>query len=267
MMCLQAIGVTAASRRRITGKIPVPLQLSPASNSYPAPGTDMTERYIHHLRVERPVAAESATEARERLRDKFPRTALRRMTHLGLLLGSTLEGVALGPDDALVYASSFAETRALEDFLASFPAASPLLFQTSIHPGGIQQVLIGRQQPIARLWPLAGHARLVEQALLTAVLEPAPRVIVAGGEERGTWLLEQGMASERAFAFALELTSTPGNATGRVSFHGIARAAPGSTPDMSEPPALSVFVDALADRRGLTWCGNGGTWVVEFRQT
>src|SRR2546428_10923021 len=104
----------------------------------------MTERFIHHLRVERPAGAETATEARERLRDKFPRAALRRMTHLGLMLGSTLDGMALTPEDALVYATSFAETRALEDFLASFPAASPLLFQTSIHPGGIQQVLIGR---------------------------------------------------------------------------------------------------------------------------
>src|SRR3954466_10434575 len=128
------------------------------------------ERFIHQLRVERPPPAETAAEARERLREKFPRAALRRMTHLGLLLGSSLEGVTLAPDDAVVYASSYAETRALEDFLASFPAASPLGFQTSIHPGGIQQVLIGRQQRIARLWPLAGRSRLVEQAWRTALL-------------------------------------------------------------------------------------------------
>src|SRR5471030_682269 len=130
----------------------------------------MTERFIHHLRVERPSADETAAGARLRLADNFPRAALRRMTHLGLLLGSALGGADLGPEDAVVYASTFAETRALEDFLASFPAASPLLFQASIHPGGVQQVLIGRQQPIARLWPLAGRARLVEQALLTALL-------------------------------------------------------------------------------------------------
>src|SRR5207302_1517560 len=131
----------------------------------------------------------------DRFRDKFPRTALRRMTHLGLLLGSTLDGVTLTAEDAVVYATSFAETRALEDFLESFPAASPLLFQTSIHPSGIQQVLIGRQQPVARLWPHAGHRRLVEQALLSALLETAPRIVIAGGEERGTWLREQGQAS------------------------------------------------------------------------
>src|SRR3954463_12195588 len=143
------------------------------------------ERYIHQLQIERPAPAEGVVEARERLREKFPRSALRRMTHLGLLLGSSLEEIALTPADALVYASTFAETRALEDFLASFPSASPLLFQTSIHPGGIQQVLIGRQQPIARLWPLAGRARIVEQALQAALLEPADRVVLAGGEERG----------------------------------------------------------------------------------
>src|SRR3954469_15124915 len=138
-----------------------------------------TKRFIHHLRVERPAASETAAEARERLKEKFPRASLRRMTHLGLLLGAALEET-FSPDDALVYASSYAETRALEDFLSSFPAASPLGFQTSIHPGGVQQVLIGRQQPIARLWPLAGRARLVEQALQAALLEPAPRAVLAG---------------------------------------------------------------------------------------
>ena len=124
----------------------------------------MTERFIHHVRVELPPVDEAAVGARVRLATKFPRTALRRMTHLGLLVGSALEEMPLEPDDALVYASTFAETHALEEFLASFPTASPLLFQTSIHPGGIQQVLIGRQQPLARLWPLAGRTRLVEQA-------------------------------------------------------------------------------------------------------
>src|SRR4051812_24502660 len=131
------------------------------------------QRFIHYVRVERPQVAETATEARERLGTKFPRNAARRMTHLGMLLGAALDGVAISPPDAIVYATSYAETRALEDFLATFPAASPLLFQTSIHPGGVQQVMIGRQQPAMRLWPLAGRARLVEQGFLTSLLEPA----------------------------------------------------------------------------------------------
>ncbi len=231
------------------------------------------ERFIHHLRVERPAAAETAVEARERLREKFPRAALRRMTHLGLLVGSTLDGVPLGPDDALVYATTYAETRALEEFLTSFPAASPMLFQTSIHPGGMQQVMIGRQQPVARLWPLAGRARLVEQALLTALLEPAPRVVLAGGEERGTWLLEQHMASARAFAFGAVLTAEPAGAVGRVAFVVPASAGSGEFRRRPEPPTqtvhpcptLEAFADALAERRALTWQGSGGAWSVAWQ--
>ncbi len=217
----------------------------------------MIERYIHHLRVELPAAAETAVEARLRLAEKFPRTALRRMTHLGLLIGSTLDGAPLGPEDALVFASTYAETRALEEFLASFPAASPLLFQTSIHPGGVQQVLIGRQQPIARLWPLAGRTRVVEQALLTALLEPAPRVALVGGEERGTWMLERGMASATSFAFAAILTHEPAGAVGHVAF------APGAQTD-DACPSLEHFARILAGRSALNWRGAGGAWTLEW---
>jgi hypothetical protein len=217
----------------------------------------MIERFIHHVRVELPPADEAAAGARTRLAAKFPRTALRRMTHLGLLLGSALEDVPLGPEDALVYASTFAEARAFEDFLASFPLASPLLFQTSIHPGGIQQVLIGRQQPVARFWPLAGRTRLVEQALLTALLEPAPRVVLAGGEERGTWLLEHQLASARSFAFALLLTPSRAGATGRITRQ------PGRAGD-EECPTLENFSVALAARQGLRWAGAGGAWALEW---
>ena len=217
----------------------------------------MIDRFLHHVRVELPVPEEAAAGARVRLADKFPRTALRRMTHLGLLVGSVLDGATLGPEDAVVYASSFAETRALEDFLLSFPTPSPLLFQTSIHPGGVQQVLIGRQQPIARLWPLAGRTRLVEQALLTALLEPAARVALVGGEERGTWMLEHQVASARAFAFAAVLTPEAVGAAGRVAF----------TPDepADEPcPTLEDFTAALAVQRPLRWHGAGGAWSLEW---
>ena len=217
----------------------------------------MRERYIHHLRVEQPAPDETAADARVRLAEKFPRTALRRMTHLGLLVGSVLDGTALGPDDAVVYATTFAETRALEEFLGSFPAASPLLFQTSIHPGGVQQVLIGRQQPVARLWPLAGRRRLVEQALLTALLEPAPRVALIGGEERGTWMLENGMAAARPFAFAAVLTREAAGAAGRVVFR------PGTGVDESMP-GLEAWAGALAARQPLGWHGAGGAWTLEW---
>lgn len=217
----------------------------------------MTERFLQQVRVEQPAADETAAGARTRLAGKFPRPALRRMTHLGLLVGSVLDGIPLGPEDAVVLASTFGETRALEDFLRSFPTASPLLFQTSIHPGSVQQVLIGRQQSIARLWPLAGRRRLVEQALLTAMLEPAARVALVGGEECGTWMLEKGMASARPFAFATILTRETAGAAGRVTF------TPG--PSADEPgPTLEHFTTALAERLPLAWSGAGVSWTLEW---
>jgi hypothetical protein len=217
----------------------------------------MIERHLHHVRVERPAADENAAGARARLADRFPRNALRRMTHLGMLIGAVVDRDSLGPEDALVYASTFAETRALEDFLTSFPAASPSLFQTSIHPGGVQQVLIGRQQPIARLWPHAGRRRLVEQALLSALLEPAERVAIVGGEERGTWMLENRMASEAAFAFGAILTREANGAAGRITFE------PGEAND--EPcPTLEEFSKALETRVALRWRGAGGAWTLEW---
>jgi hypothetical protein len=219
----------------------------------------MFERHLHHLRVECPPPAETANEARDRLGTLFPRGALRRMTHLGMLVGAALEGLPVRRDDTVVYATTYAETRAVEDYLMSFPAASPMLFQTSIHPSAVQQVLIGRQQPVRRFLPLTGRRRLVEHALLAALLDPAPRVILVGGEERGTWMLDHKMASDRAFAFALGLDSGSSGATGRLAF----------LPDALdvEPdscPSLPEFTDALAARRALRWRGFGGGFMLEW---
>ncbi len=218
----------------------------------------MIERFVHRVRVELPDPTETAAEARLRLAAHFPRSALRRMTHLGLLVGSVLDGVAFGEDDALVYASTYSETRALEDYLASFPTPSPLLFQTSIHPGGVQQGLITRQCPVARLWCHAGRARLVEQALQSALLETAPQVALAGGEERGTWMLEHGIAAATAFAFAIVLRREGDGAMGRVA------CAP--SPASDEPvPDLATLARAVAERRPLAWHGAGQAWTLEWR--
>lgn len=217
----------------------------------------MIERFLHHVRVELPEPGETAAGARNRLADKFARTALRRMTHLGLLIGSVLDGVKLEAEDALVYASTYAETRALEDFLTSFPEASPLLFQTSIHPGGVQQVLIGRQQPIARFWPLAGRARIVEHALLTALMEPAGRVAFVGGEECGSWMLDEGMAARRAFAFAALINRESADAVAKMTF------TPCNRSD-EDCPSLENFAVALTQRHPLAWSGAGGDWQLQW---
>ena len=76
----------------------------------------MPERYLQLLSLTE-AGHEEPAETRERLKDRFPRGATRRMTQLGMLVGATLEEMKLQPDDALVYASAYAETRALESYL------------------------------------------------------------------------------------------------------------------------------------------------------
>ena len=168
----------------------------------------MLERFIQHLRTEDP-GAENPAATRERLKGRFAPGSTRRMTLLGMLVGSLLGDLQPAEDDAVVYVSVFGEGRALEDYLASFPSASPTLFQTSIHPSGVQQGLIGRQRSVRELFPLAGGGPLAVQGLLTAMLAPAPRALLVGGEERGTWLVDAKAVSDRTFAYALALTRDP----------------------------------------------------------
>lgn len=206
------------------------------------------ERAITALRTDDP-GAEDAAATRARLKDRFPPGAVRRMTRLGLLVGAALHELAPAEDDALVYATQFGEGRALEDFLDSFPTASPTLFQTSIHPSGVQQALIGRQRAVREVLPLAGGDNLVGQALLAALLAPAPRVLLAGGEERGTWLVAHRAASERTFAYALALVREPAageTPLGRIALtqaDGAGALAPGAWFDLlHRREAFSGFV-------------------------
>ena len=211
----------------------------------------MLERYLQALSLGEP-GGEDLAATRERLKDRFPRGATRRMTQLGLLVGAALEELAPQPDDALVYASDYAETRALEGYLDSFPAASPTLFQTSIHPSAVQQALISRQLQVGEFFPLTGRAHLATHALQAALLAAAPRVLVCGGEERGTWLLEKNAASDRTFAFALSLTSHRNGALARVTLD---LAAPDVT---AQEFTLPEFFDALRNRQAIDVAGAPG---------
>lgn len=204
----------------------------------------MLDRWITALHVE-DAAAEEAAATRERLKDRFPKNATRRMTQLGLALGSTIGPLEPGETDALVYASTYAETRALEAYLDSFPSPSPTLFQTSIHPSSVQQNLILRQQPIREFFPVTGGENLPVRALLVALLCDAPRVILCGGEERGGWLLEQGRASDRTFAFSLALSTSPAGAIGRVSLATTASDA------LVAPLTLPAFFALLQARQAI----------------
>jgi hypothetical protein len=199
--------------------------------------------YLQNVLTDR-ADLEATAATRERLKDRFPKGATRRMTQLGLLVGSVLGPLDPGENDTLVYASEFAETQALESYLDSFPTASPTLFQTSIHPSAVQQILIQRQQPVRTFFPMTGLTRLVEQALEVVFLAETPRVIFCGGEERGTWLLANRIASERSFAFACALTREKTDSTlATLSF------APER--EIGGDVSLQAFFEALHERRPL----------------
>ena len=87
----------------------------------------MVERYLQSLSIA-DASNEDLAGTRERLKDRFPRGSTRRMTQLGLLVGAALDELSLQAGDTIVYASAFAESRALESYLDSFPSASPTLF-------------------------------------------------------------------------------------------------------------------------------------------
>jgi hypothetical protein len=187
------------------------------------------------------------------LKVRFAPGAVRRMTQLGLFVGAVLGELEPGEEDTLVYSSQFGESRALEGFLESFPSASPTLFQTSIHPSGAQQGLIGRQRSVREFFPLAGGAQLVASAAQAALLAAGERVLWCGGEERGTWLVAPGAASDRAFAFALALTSNQLSGT-------VGRLALTPTAEPAGALALADWFDLLHNHRPFAgavapgWC-------------
>ena len=87
----------------------------------------------------------------------------------------------------------------------------------------------------------------------------APRVLICGGEERGTWLLEQKAASDRTFAFALSLTATRTGALALVALD----VAP-SDATVGEF-TLPQFFDSLRDRRAIDrLCAPGLRLNVEW---
>jgi len=196
----------------------------------------MIERHIHAVAIEDPGHEEPA-RTRERLRDIFPAGSTRRMTQLGLVLGSVLHPIAPREEDAVVYASAYAETGALEAYLASFPTASPMLFQTSIHPSAVQQVLIARERSVRQFYPLTGRLQLVAHAV-----------------QRRLRLLEHDTGSPETFAFALALSADPSGALGTLGL------------DASDAPEGSIclpdFFSALRDRRPLREAAAPGLTVI-----
>ncbi|MDX2109774.1 MAG: hypothetical protein SFY80_05975 [Verrucomicrobiota bacterium] len=213
----------------------------------------MLERFIHYSRaVELP--DEPTPEQLAVAKSAVPAAAVRRMTLLGLMVGDALRDHSPREEDTIVYATCFSETRTLERYMEGFPTPSPQLFQTSIHPSAVEQVLIARNLPVDEFYPLAGSTTLVSSALQTALLATTPRVWLIGGEERGTWLRETDQASAHNYAFCLLLTANAEGAIGRISWTTDAQAQ--AHPETAEEacatgtsvPSLRAFFEDLSRR-------------------
>ena len=173
------------------------------------------------------------------LKAEFPGRSARRMTRLGMQLSHVLRPLEIDSSCSLVYATSYSETCTIEKFLDSFPFPSPQAFQTSIHPGGVEQFLIQNKIPIDELFPLAGGDDLLIRALDTVQLCSGRRVILCGGEERGTWLADAGISAASNYAWALALQTQPTAQTiGRIWWERLAAAA-------GDPTLLIDFIRAL----------------------
>ena len=226
----------------------------------------MIRRYVVRAAAEGPFEGEIPAELVRGWARNFPPNAARRMTHLGLLLGEVLREFSIAPEDAVIYATTFGETVATGRYLESFPTASPLFFQTSIHPSAIEQVLINRGCPVRELTPLAGQPDLSAQAALTALLTPGERVLLTGGEEVGTWLRQLDAASNVGFGFALELSAAPStHAVGELCWNatrGETGHPTGSSASSAGDGDLHTLFHAVRERRPLRCASPGGGEIV-----
>ncbi len=215
----------------------------------------MTERFLHaSYSVE--LDPENGDAQLAALKEALPARQARRMSPLGIMANHVLERMPLTVDTVLIYATTYTESLALEAFLGSFPYPSPTHFQTSIHPGGIEQALILKQQPVAAFYPIAGGERILEQAFRLACEDERPDVIVVAGEESASWLADLGAASRHSFAWALHLTARPRDARAIL---GLREGNPDPNRD-GETPGLLEFGRRLRAREDLAWNGPAGSF-------
>ncbi|HNX05729.1 MAG TPA: hypothetical protein PKI32_09520, partial [Opitutales bacterium] len=116
----------------------------------------MINSFLTALALTPEYRGEISPELRARISSDLPKAAVRRMSDSGLGMASVLSAVATGVDDAVAMASTFAESRSLEDFIDSFPTPSPAKFQRSVHPSAVQQARVAGLSPLRTFIPVAG---------------------------------------------------------------------------------------------------------------
>jgi len=95
-------------------------------------------------------------------------------------------------------------------------------------------------------------------AIEASLLSPAPRVLLCGGEERGTWLLENNVASDHSFAFALSLSAETTGAIARVAMQPASAADEAADSEFTLPD----FFDALLARRAIDRLARPGARLI-----
>jgi hypothetical protein len=186
-------------------------------------------------------------QERAALSQHLPKAAIRRFSDSGLEVSALLHELAPGTDEPLIYVSTFAESRSLEEFIDGFPVPSPARFQRSIHPGAVQQACVVDAAPIRTFIPIAGQDGISIVAVRAALTLGAPSAILAGAEECGTWSVAIHAGSETGFAFALRLERAP--SAGTESLGTLSWASEGAA---GTDASLSALHAAIAARTPLT---------------
>lgn len=177
----------------------------------------MLTRYIHSVDIFGPFR-EISNDGLVDLKRNFPSLVSRKMTRAALMIGECLKDRTLSSEDAIIYATTFSETTSLEKYLDSFPTPSPLMFQNSIHPAGMEQLLIARKKPVEEFMSFAGDTGIIYAALVSACVSAQPVQWIVCAEEKGTWLTDMNCGCDQDFAFAINLDSVPENALGRLDW-------------------------------------------------
>ncbi len=187
---------------------------------------------------------EMPADLRARLSEGLPRGAGRRMSDTGTAMWGVLSAIGCAEGDPVVMISTYAETRALEEFIDSFPTPSPARFQRSVHPSAVQQARVCLAAPLRTFLPMAGGEGAILAAVRTA-LSIGPSAILCGGEECGTWTVPAGAGSAVGFSFALRVCREEGAAAlGMLSWTESAQSGFGGG-------TLADFARALRERTPL----------------
>lgn len=195
----------------------------------------MNERSITAVSVFGPVTTLTPDE-RKAIRAKLPGSSARRFTDVSLAIAEAMEQIEMGPDDDIVFASSWGGTMGLETYLASFPNPSPASFQSAVHAGPLESVLVARKQPLRRLQSIGNLPQTLIPASLRALFQSdAATVHLIVAEEYNPWLHEHGLCGEHTFAGHLRLSKDQDHGVlGRLTHQD-----PEAMDESATPPLLS----------------------------